>query len=64
MKCLATKREGEVRTKTLARVFHTCSKCVYVACVSHRAPPQSISVGGKLLVEFFLHQIDQEGGED
>lgn len=31
---------------------------------AHRSPPQGICIGGKVLVEFFLHQINQEGGED
>lgn len=41
---------------------HLCVMCVCVC--AHRAPPQSVGVGGEVLVEFFLHQIDQEGGED
>lgn len=32
--------------------------------LAHRAPPQSISIGGKVLVVFFLHQVNQERGED
>lgn len=32
--------------------------------LAHRAPPERISIGGKVLVEFFLHQINQERGED
>lgn len=31
---------------------------------THRSPPQGIGIGGKILVEFFLHQINQERGED
>lgn len=31
---------------------------------THRSPPQGIGIGGKVLVEFFLHQINQERGED
>lgn len=37
-------------------------RCSFV--LAHRAPPQRISIGGKVLVEFFLHQINQERGED
>lgn len=32
--------------------------------VTHRAPPQSVRVGGELCVQLFLHQVDQERGED
>lgn len=31
---------------------------------THRAPPQRVCVGGKLLVELVLHQVDEERGED
>lgn len=31
---------------------------------THRAPPQSISVGSKLLVEFIFHKVDEERRED
>lgn len=31
---------------------------------THRAPPQGVRIGRKLLVELVLHQVDEERGED
>lgn len=31
---------------------------------THRAPPQGVSVGGEILVELVLHQVDEERRED
>lgn len=32
--------------------------------ITYRAPPQSIRIGGKLLVELVLHKVDEERRED
>lgn len=31
---------------------------------THRAPPQCISIGGKIFIELLFHQINQERGKD
>ena len=50
--------------------LHACSMLTVVSAMTfylfsrilktHRAPPQSISIGGKLLVALVLHKVDQE----
>lgn len=42
----------------------SCQAELQIFLRTHRAPPQGIGVGSKLLVELVLHKVDEERRED
>lgn len=54
--------EALYRSEYYSGEMHHCEEMWGVE--THRAPPQCIRIGGKVFIELFFHQINQERGKD